>query len=226
LHSRHPFRPIRQRVQLIHSPDTYIAKVAVTPHFYQGDPRWENKFASEHYCVPVAISDALVYFADNGFTNLLPDQDNQQLAQAEIITTLVSSEYMATDQNSGTNPSDALTGLRKYIEGHGYQCTRLEYAGWRRLRPDQQQMQIGPEPDLDWIKAAIAAPNGAAWLEVGHYVHGQSPNDWKRISGHTMLAVGYGIGDNPHLFLVDNSAVKRSCRSAREHPPASAAHGR
>jgi len=192
-------------------PDTYIAKVALTPHFYQRNPRWDLRTAGENYCVPTATSNALIYFAENGFPNLLPDPDDKELAQIELIRTLASDQFMATNPNTGTSPSLFLFGLRKYVEKRGYKCARLEYAGWRRLRADQRSTQVANEPDFNWLKAAIANPNGAAILEIGHYVHGKTPNEWKRISGHAMLAIGYGTDGNqtnPNLFLVDNSAVE------------------
>ena len=71
---------------------------------------------------------------------------------------------------------------------------------------------VGSHPDLDWIKTFVADPNGTAWLEIGFYVHGDTPGFWKRVQGHCVVAMGYGTDGtsvNPNILLVDNPAVRR-----------------
>src|SRR5579872_3877251 len=120
-------------------PAQYTDKVAATPHFYQRDPRWDLSIAGETYCVPASVSDSLVYFAANGFGALLPidsqdlltENPKRELAQAELVKTLASPEYMNTKLavGQGTSPSEALFGIRRYVEHSGYVCERLEYEG-------------------------------------------------------------------------------------------------
>jgi hypothetical protein len=209
-------------------PVAYTDKVAATPHFYQRDPRWNLDIAGETYCVPASVSDSLVYFAANGFGALLPidPQDlstenlNREFAQAELVERLASPGYMNTKTaaGQGTTPSEALFGVRRYVEQSGYVCKRLEYEGWRRLRSNLRQEQLASKPDLDWIKSAIADPNGAAWLEIGFYTRGDTPGVWKRQSGHTVAAVGYGTDGghlDPNIFLVDNPAMGRMTAAAQ-----------
>jgi hypothetical protein len=192
-------------------PAVYTDKVTTMPHFYQRDPRWGLTIAGENYCVPTSISDSMVFFATSGFERLLPpDNPDRYLAQAELINKLASSGYMATNPDSGTTPGGALHGIRKYVEENGYTCQRLEYAGWRTLPRQIRKLYVGSHPDLDWVKTCVADPRGTAWLEIGYYVHGDTPGVWKRLQGHCVVAIGYGTdgaGVNPNIFLVDNPAV-------------------
>jgi hypothetical protein len=192
-------------------PAVYTDKVAATPHFYQRDPRWGLTIAGENYCVPTSISDSMVYFASNGFERLLPtDNPDRYLAQAELINKLASRGYMATNSETGTSPGGALHGIRRYVVENGYVCQRLEYAGWRVLPKQMRRFVVASHPDLDWMKTAVADPKGTAWLEIGYYVHGDTPGVWKRLQGHSVAVVGYGTdgtGADGHILLVDNPAV-------------------
>jgi hypothetical protein len=203
-------------------------KVAATPHFYQCDPLWDLDIAGETYCVPASVSDSLVYFAANGFGALLPidphdlatENPNREFAQAELVERLASPNYMNTKTvaGQGTTPSEALFGVRRYVEQSGYVCQRLEYEGWRRLRSNLRQEQLASKADLNWIKSAIADPNGAAWLEIGFYTRGDAPGVWKRQNGHTVAAIGYGTDGghlDPNIFLVDNPAMGRMTAAAQ-----------
>jgi hypothetical protein len=192
-------------------PAVYTDKVATTPHFYQRDPRWGLTIAGENYCVPTSISDSMVYFANNGFDRLLPaDNPDHYLAQAELINKLASRAYMATNSDTGTSPGGALHGIRRYVEENGYICQRLEYAGWRVLPRQMSKFAVARHPDLDWIKNCVADPKGTAWLEIGYYVHGDTPGTWKRLQGHSVVVVGYGTDGTSlggQILLVDNPAV-------------------
>ena len=216
------------RPDIEHFPVAYTDKVAATPHFYQRDPRWDLDISGETYCVPASVSDSLVYFAANGFAALLPidpqdlatENPNREFAQAELVERLASPNYMNTKTvaGQGTTPSEALFGIRRYVEQSGYVCERLEYEGWRRLRNTLRQEQLASRPDLNWIKSAIADPNGAAWLEIGFYTRGDAPGVWKRQNGHTVAAVGYGTDGghlDPNIFLVDNPAMGRMTAAAQ-----------
>jgi hypothetical protein len=191
-------------------PPCFTDKVASTPHFFQRDPRWNLTVAGEYFCVPTAVSNSMVYFATHGYDRLLPEQDDPELAQIEIIRKLASEKYMNTNPDTGTGPSGALTGIRRYVEEHGYNCRLLQYAGWRPLKHSLRYEAVGTQPNLDWIKSAVANPNGAAWLQIGYFNHADSPNQWKLMGGHCMAVIGYGTDgtrNDPNLFLVDNSGI-------------------
>jgi hypothetical protein len=192
-------------------PAVYTAKVADTPRFYQRDPRMDLSVAGDNFCVPVAASDSFVYFAAHGFDRLVPiDSGDLEVVQGELVKTLASDGYMSTNPDSGTTPSNAMTGIRRYVQEHGYVCQRLEYAGWRPLQRRWLGAAVAAAPSLNWIKAAVAAPNGTAWLEIGYYIRGESPGQWRRVSGHSVVVVGYGTDGtrtDSHILLVDNPAI-------------------
>src|SRR5437667_4475071 len=112
-------------------PALSTAKVTATPHFYQKDARCGLAQVNDGYCVPAAVSDGLVYLGNHGFGKLLPaNPADPELAQGEIVKQLASADYMDTGSiGTGTTVSEALTGIRRYVENHGYVCDRLEYAG-------------------------------------------------------------------------------------------------
>jgi hypothetical protein len=192
-------------------PPVYTAKVAATPRFYQRDSRMDLTVAGDNFCVPVAVSDSFVYFATHGFDRLVPMSGGDlEISQAELVKTLASPGYMSTSPDTGTTPSNAMTGISRYVQEHGYICQRLEYAGWRPLQRRWLYAAVAPAPSLNWIKAAVAAPNGTAWLEIGYYIHGDSPGRWRRVSGHSVVVVGYGTDGartDARILLVDNPAI-------------------
>jgi hypothetical protein len=193
------------------APSIAIAKVTATPHFYQRNARCGLKDVGEEYCVPTAISDGLVYFARHGFPHLLPKTPaDPELAQGEMVKTLATLMFTDQGEKKGTSPSGALGGLRRYLADHDCTPQRIEYAGWRVLKPELKDCVVGTQPDLDWLRAAVASPHAFAWIEVGHYMKGDKPGEWHRDSGHTIALVGYGTdgvhaAPNPNIFLVDNS---------------------
>ncbi|MGD0766834.1 MAG: hypothetical protein ABSB42_01290 [Tepidisphaeraceae bacterium] len=192
-------------------PPVYTAKVASTPRFYQRDPRMDLSVAGDNFCVPTSASDSFVYFATHGFDRLVPiDSGDLEIVQGELVKTLASPGYMSTNADTGTTPSNALTGIFRYVQEHGYLCRRLEYAGWRPLQRRWSSAAVAPVLNLNWIKAVVAAPNGTAWLEIGYYIHGDSPGQWRRVRGHCVVVVGYGTDGtrtDGRIFLVDNPAV-------------------
>ena len=132
------------------------------------------------------------------------------ISQAELVKTLASPGYMSTSPDTGTTPSNAMTGISRYVQEHGYICQRLEYAGWRPLQRRWLYAAVAPAPSLNWIKSAVAAPNGTAWLEIGYYIHGDTSGQWRRVSGHSVVVVGYGTDGtrtDARILLVDNPAI-------------------
>jgi hypothetical protein len=203
-------------------------KVSATPHFYQRDPRWNLEIAGDMFCVPASVSDSFVYFAANGYGGLLPidpqklttENSDREYAQAELVEKLASASYMNTksEPGTGTTPSEALFGIRRYVDESGYACKRLEYAGWRQLTTRFRSAAVAPSVDLNWVRSAIADPNGAAWFQIGFYTHGAGPGQWKRQSGHMVVAVGYGTDGthvDPNIFLVDNPSMSGMSAAAQ-----------
>lgn len=195
-----------------------VEKIAGTPHFFQCDPRGGFPEEGRNYCCPTAVSDSLVYLASHGFPRLLngafasPDD-----AQIAMIKRLASPQFMGTDPSSGTNGSRACTGIRRYVEAAGYVCQTLEFTGWH-LQPKAPDLYwTAPTSlSLSWIKRTTIDPHGAVWVNIGWYVHGTGPDEWKRVSGHWVAVVGCvtdGTDHDPDVLLIDNPAVRSFGRS-------------
>jgi len=58
------------------------------------------------HCVPAAVSNSLVWLANNGFPSLQPfHDDDPQVAQARLVNML--GDVMGTSEHSGTSPFSA-----------------------------------------------------------------------------------------------------------------------
>jgi hypothetical protein len=96
--------------------------------------------------------------------------------------------------------------MEKYILAKGYQCSTLEYEGWREVGRNRQRFVKGARPDLDWLKKGVLDPNGAVWLTIGWYTcTGESR--WKRTGGHWVTLVGFDAAD-PYALLVHNPSKR------------------
>jgi len=199
--------------------EAHTEKVTGTPHFYQGDPRGQFAGDGSNYCCPTAVSDSLVYLSEHGFPRLLPGgNEDREEAQIALINKLASPESMKTNPSTGTDAGEACLGIRRYVEGAGYVCKTLEYRGWRPMPKSAASYAGGTAASLEWIKEATANPHGAAWVNIGWYVRGSASGEWKRVGGHWLAVVGYGVdgegNEDPGILLVDNPA-KRPARSER-----------
>ena len=197
----------------------HAEKVLGTPHFYQCDP--DGQFADDgrNYCLPVSVSDSLVFLASHGFPHLLPGgTTDATAAQIALIKTLASSECMRTDPASGTDAGPACVGIQRYVQSAGYVCRSIEYKGWRPMPNALAAYATATLPSLDWIKQATADPSAAAWVNIGWYVAGANPNEWKRVGGHWVAVVGYGTDGagqaDPNVLLIDNPAISASITPA------------
>lgn len=194
-------------------PPVSIDKAKVMSHYTQLDPRFFGE-EGKLYCGPTSVSDYMLYFAAHGYPKLnLLDVADAELSQTALVERLASEKYMDTGLgplNFGTSPARLMFGMRKYVHERGYTIRHCQYAGISGQPEWMGKAYRGDTVDLDWIKQAVADPNGAAWLEIGWYTRGKTPGEWFRHSGHWVAVVGYGSDgshDDPHLFLLDNPAM-------------------
>jgi hypothetical protein len=192
-------------------PAAHTEKVLATPHFFQCDPRGRFAANGDMYCCPTAVSDSLMYLASHGFPNLLPNGITDTTRAQITLIDILAVYCMKTDPVGGTSMVGALGGIECYVEASGYECDRLEYRGWRPLPKNMACYHTGLSPSPDWIKKAAADPHGAAWVNIGWYVHTGKPDEWTRVGGHWVAVVGFGVDGNghadPNVLLVDNPAV-------------------
>jgi hypothetical protein len=152
-----------------------------------------------------------MYLASHGFPKLrangYADPADAQIAMIDILAVCC----METDPASGTGVGKACDGIEQYVEGSGYVCKQIEYRGWRQFAKSEACYSTGTLPTLAWIEKAANDPHGAAWVNIGWYVHGDTSGEWKRVGGHWLAVVGSGVDEDGHTdpsaLLVDNPAV-------------------
>lgn len=202
-------------------PAVYLDKLS-TPDLTQTDPRGHFAQIGKNYCAPVAVSNSLVWLSRHGFEGLLPGAEDtkqpnalnasaeakdQILAERQIalVKTLSSPAYMNTRADEGTEVSDVLRGLKKYILQKGYSIKSLGYQGFRLTDPE---FDTGYRyPRLSLIKQGITGKSGV-WLNTGWYKYKPETDTYVRLGGHWVTLVGYGINasnsPSPDILIVHN----------------------
>ena len=91
-----------QEPSLQQLPDVCIEKLDSTADLTQTDPNGGLPNGGKSHCGPVAVSNSLLWLADNGFGNLGPTLADRRRAQFEIARVLGSKDYMNTNVKTGT----------------------------------------------------------------------------------------------------------------------------
>ena len=190
-------------------PVASIEKLNSTPDMTQTDPDAGLPNGGRSYCGPVAVSNSLMWFADNGFGNLAPSLRSRRKAQHEVARMLGSEKYMNTDLKTGTGVGGVLEGLARYVEDKGYEYRYLKFQGWRK-HPGRFGLGVDV-PRLSWIKSGIKG-NSAVWLNVGWYKYNSSSDEYARTGGHWVTLVGYGVDEkgkqDPAILIIHDPAPR------------------
>lgn len=180
------------------APARWTCSLARTPDLTQTDPRAKFPAGGHAYCGPVAVSNAFVRLAREGFPRLAPLAPKPVLAHIDIVRILASDSHMATCEKTGTSTVHLLEGVQRYVRERGYHIRSFEYRGWRP-RPSTVQAD-GTIADLAWIKPRLAKQATAAWLNVGWYArHPTKPGVLTRTGGHWVTLAGYGLDEQGQL---------------------------
>jgi len=162
------------------------------PDFAQTDPALGLPGGGTHYCVPVATANALVWYAkERGYTDLLPVRG---LSLTEKVSTVArqlgDNKYMSTAPKGGTSHVKFMKGLSSYITDAGY-SSKITYRGRWQMPKKYGRVEIGA-PDIYSIQDKFTS-GSAVFLSVGFYREGQRPGELKRIGGHFVTVVGFGV---------------------------------
>lgn len=168
--------------------------LARTPDLTQTDPRAKFPAGGHAYCGPVAVANAFVRLAREGFPRLAPVAPDPVLAHIDVVRILARDTHMATCCETGTSTVHLLEGAQRYVRERGYEIDAIEYRGWRpRPRGVHADCTVA---DLPWIKQRIAVPATAAWINVGWYTqHPKKPGVLTRTGGHWVTLAGYGLDE-------------------------------
>lgn len=167
-----------------------LERISEIPDLLQTDPKGGLPGGGRWYCGPVAISNSLAWFSDNGYENLMSKLGDREKSQFEMVRVLGSRQYMDTIEGVGTDAYGVLRGVSRYIEHKGYRYLSLQYQGWGRHPRRFGTGTAIPEPV--WIKKGLLG-NSAVWLNAGWYKYDEVTNQYQRIGEHWLTLVGYGM---------------------------------
>jgi hypothetical protein len=188
------------------SPHAYIDRVNEVPDLTQTLIAFDIDKGGEAMCALATVSNSMMYLARHGFPELLADSDDGESSQIALAQRLAGPRFMNTRVGSGTSKEGILSGVRAYVEEHGYRVKTLAYEGIElHLRPNKEPR--GRPPELGALKDALRG-GGCIWLQVGWYA--QKDGAFRKTGGHWVTLVGYGqdadgVEDESVLILHDPS---------------------
>jgi hypothetical protein len=179
-------------------------KEDTTPDFCQTDKAGQFENGGRVFCGPVAISNSLMCLAETGYPKLISKSDAPKTSQIELIRTLASPDYMHT-HGAGTSTLRLMRGAKKYIAEHSYECSQLEYRGWRKVNKELKPSE--DLPSIDWMATTLTQPAGAACVNIGWYTYDEPTNTYTRRGGHWMTGTAAYTKDNEtYVTLHDPSS--------------------
>ncbi len=169
----------------------YLYK-STMPNLCQVDKRSDFLSKSPNpYCGPVAISNALIYLARNGFPMIISPMGKLSTLQAQFKLIELLAKYMNTTKPRGTDPLDLISGLEKYIRERGYRTSISSRGFLEDVKGDRDKYYDSSNiPTPRWImKGAIEDSNVV--LNIGYYKRKGKGNDYKRSNGHYVTVAGF-----------------------------------
>ena len=165
------------------------------PDFSQTDPALKLPGGGEYYCVPVATANALVWYAkERGYSDLLPVRGVSMTEKvAAVARQLGEKKYMSTAPKGGTSHVRFMKGLSSYIKDAGY-SSKIYYRGRWRMPKQYGRIKVGA-PSIDDIQDKFSS-GSAVFLSIGYYKQGSHSGELKRIGGHFVTVVGFGVDKN------------------------------
>lgn len=192
-------------------------KLLRMPDMTQTDPNARLPDGGRNYCAPAAVSNSLIRLAGvDGYVHLLPEASDARECQFEICRILGAHDYM--DSLDGTGVVGLTRGIRRYVSERGYRIAGLSYQGWRSHPPDVSTGVSIPEPD--WLRDGLDGPS-AVWLNIGWYDFDSRSNEYRRLGGHWVTLVGYGLDERqrpaPDVLILHDPAPRAGKRPSRQH---------
>ena len=152
----------------------------------QIDSRLPNR--GRMHCGPTAVSGALMWFARNGFPELLSEaKDDDDDLQYAMIRRL--EKMMRTDPVKGTGPNAFLDGVKAYVESCGLREYAIEFCGYRST--PAWCKPTGKYPTPQWL-ARMNEGTAVTWLHIAWYKPGPEGKGLVRSGGHWVTVIGVG----------------------------------
>lgn len=171
-------------------PDFFTEKIETIPDYYQRDKEFGGfPRGGAVYCGPVAVSNSLFWFSQNGYQGLIEPTENKKKDLHNLISTIGSSEYINTSPG-GASPDMICNGVQKFLNDRNFRDAKIKFYGWRPIPPKfKAPSKI---PDLEFAKKALLDTRTAVWLNIGWYSYNERKDEYKRTGGHWVTLVGYG----------------------------------
>jgi len=162
------------------------------PDLTQTDPTAGFNLLGYVMCGPVAVSNVLVWFASQGYGDLVDLSGNTFSDQVRLARTLASEEYMDTRfSKGGTSTGQLLEGVEKYILERGYRNSRIGYSGWNK---HPQRFSLGyPVTELEELLDGLSPSTGVV-INLGWYRYDRKRDIYSREGGHWVTLAGHGEG--------------------------------
>ena len=117
---------------------------------------------------------------------------------------------MNIETSKGCTVKQLTRGVDTYLRRQGEKNYYLKFQGWRPHDNRHATGLFGPR--ITWIKNILNAPRSAVWLNVGWYCETPDQDSYRRIGGHWVTAVGYGIDEkgrpNPDYLIIHDPAPR------------------
>lgn len=171
----------------VHAQSSHRAKASQVPDFLQTDREAGFAKSGSQFCAPTAVSNSLMWLADNGYEELRPagEAKGSQIAMIKILS---GKNFMKTSPSIGTDAAQLMRGVESFVDESGYTISELSYQGWRQVPADRLDAEL---PDLEAIKTYVADDQSAVWLNVGWYSFDEESEEYERRGGHWVTAVGF-----------------------------------
>lgn len=181
------------------------------PDLTQTDPKGNFPGGGSTYCGPVAVSNSLwaIFGSEYGWW--------EQFTQYDLVRKLASQPFMNIEASKGCTVKQLTRGVDTYLRKRGEKGYYLKFQGWR---PHDQCHATGHlQPKLKWIKEILSLQRSAVWLNVGWYCETPNKGSARRIGGHWVTAVGFGIDGEGRAdpdYLIIHDPAQRAGPPAQE----------
>jgi hypothetical protein len=103
---------------------------------------------------------------------------------------------MSTAPKGGTSQVKFMQGLSSYITDAGY-SSKITYRGRWKMPKKFGRIEVGA-PDIYTIQEKFSG-GSAVFLSIGYYKEGDRSGELKRIGGHFVTVVGFGVDKNGNV---------------------------